>query len=302
MTRLLRLQLLYLRQAVLSPWAPSASLQLLYDRCAELEITEQVMKAAMHKGLYIKEVLLWLLDHGGRVSEAVMLEAASYDSRDNLRLLLDSGGEMTDQVVEAVRDSKGDHKAGKILVMMERGMNQNLALQTMSSWISGYDAGLLLQFLLDNDADFEIGEAMIIESVQRYWCDSEMMHLLFDRCKQGFAPEKVLAAAADNRHRGLELACSLLNDYTIKVTAALITQVDWRGRDSFKLWKLFLDQCPNLEITEDVLMSAARNLGHGLQTMQLLLARRSELEITEQIMLSMAKNRGHSTETNGTRV
>ena len=284
-------------QAIFLPWAQSASLQMLYDRCCELEITEQMMKAAIHKGLHTKEVLLWLLDHGGQISEAVMLEAAvAHGSKDNLRLLWDRGGEMTDQVVEAVRDSKDIYKAGKILVMMERGVNQNLAVQTMSSWISGDDAGLLMQFLIDNDADFEIGEAVIIESVQQRWCGFKMMHRLLDRCKQGFVPEKVLAAAAKNWRHGPELAHSLLNEYTIKVTAALIIQVARSRRGTFELWKLFLDQCPNLEITEDVLISAARSPFCGPQMMRLLLARGSELEITEQIMLSIAENRGHGTE------
>ena len=286
-------------QAVSSLGAESASLQLLYDRCGELEITEQAMKAATHSTTYENEVLSWLLDHGGHISEAVMLEAASYGFRDDLRLLWDRGGEMTDQVVEAVRDTTGMYKAGKILVMMERGINQNLALQTMSSWISGKDAGLLMQFLLDNDAEFEIGEAMIIESVHQEWCNSEMMHLLLDRCKQGFVPEKVLAAAAENLRHGLELVRSLLNDYTIKVTTSLIIQVapEYHHRHyTFRLWKLLLHQCPNLEITEDVLISAAGNFDYGLQMMQFLLARHSKLEITEQIMLSMAKNPYYGTE------
>ena len=285
-----------IEQAVSSPQASSASLQMLYDRCGELEITEQVMKDAVHKRSYANEVLSWLLDHGGQTTEAVMLEAASYISRDGLRLLWDRGGEMTDQVVEAVRDSEGIDKAGKILVMIERGMNQNLALQTMSSWIFDDDAGLLMQFLLDNDADFEIGEAMIIESVQQDWCESKMMHLLLDRCKQGFVPEKVLAVVAENLRHGLELVRSLLNDYTIKVTAALMIRVAGGLHCTFELWKLLLDQCPNLEITEDVLIWAAGHFNYGLQMMQSLLARRSELEITEQIMLSMAENPGQSTE------
>ena len=286
-------------QAVSSPWVTPASLQMLYDRCGELEITEQAMKAATHESLYANKVLLWLLDHGGQISEAVMLEAASHGSGDDLRLLWDRGGEMTDQVVEAVRDSEDIYKAEKLLVMMERGVNQNLALQTMSSWISRNDSGRLMQFLLDNDADFEIGEAMIIESVQQYWCNSEMMHLLLDRCKQGFAPEKVLVAAAKNLDSGLELARSLLNDYTIKVTTSLIIQLapKYYGRPvTFWMWELLLDQCPNLEITEDVLISAASNFKYGLQMMQLLLARHSKLEITEQIMLLVVKTRRHSTE------
>ena len=273
-------------------------LQLLHDRSDALEITDRVMKNAARNILIRKEGLSWLLDHGGQINEAIMLEAASYGTGRCLEWLCDRGGEVTDKVVEAVWNGQ-DHyyKSRRILVMLERGMNLNLnlngALQRMESWISSSRTDHLMQFLLDHDADFAIEEAMLIEAIQQDWCDLEMMHLLLDRCKQGFEPESVLAAAAMNWRYGLELVRSLLGKYTIEVTPALMVQVAGDrsdGGDAVKLMPLLLDQCSTIEITEDILISAAGNWNVGLEMMQLLLARCSLFTITEDVLISAAEN------------
>ncbi|KAF8241378.1 hypothetical protein K440DRAFT_682332 [Wilcoxina mikolae CBS 423.85] len=124
--------------------------------------------------------------------------------------------------------------------------------------------------------------------------EAEFMHLLLER-KEIAIMDDILIAVSEQRMTTFAQKCGvdmmgliLEKDISIELTEVVLAAIAEKfDKEVMKL--LLAKDC--VEITENVVVVAARNWWNGKDVMELLLARDSGIEITEAVVVAAAKNR-----------
>jgi hypothetical protein len=241
---------------------------LLLDRKGnEIQITEEVVKAAEENWPSGREVMTLLLDRKGdeiQITEGAVVEVARRFDREVMTFLLDRKGDeiqITEEVVKAAAEN----------------------------WLSGRE---VMTLLLDRKRDkIQITEGAVVEVARRF--DREVMTLLLDRKRDEIQiTEEVVKAAAGNNRGGREVMTLLLDRKRdeIQITEGAVVEV--ARRFDREVMTLLLDRKGDeIQITEEVVKAAAENWLSGREVMTLLLDRKGdEIQITEEVVKSAAGN------------
>ena len=281
--------------------ADTESLQVLIDQGGKVEITEAIMKAATCNREWGEDNLLWLLQRGGFISDAVMMEAVSEGSVEMVQLLCDRGAIMTDNVVEALLESPHDRRR-KLELALARGLKINITETTMQGLLHDDDSDggeAMIKLLDDNDVKFKITTEMLVEAASDAGCNHSTTVATLDQCAEAHLVEKVLMAATKNGHCGAKLVASLQDRFEINVTEDLMIAAAGNEGQGLEIIELLLDRSGAIEIIErfqinvieDLMIAAAGNDYEGLEIMELLLDRSGAIEITERIIAAVLRER-----------
>jgi hypothetical protein len=249
---------------------------LLDQRGTEVEITEDVVKAAAENWDSGKEIIALLLDRRGaevKITENVVKAAAeNWDSgKEIIALLLDRCGaevKITEDVVKAAAENWDSGKEIIALLLDRCGAEVKITEDVVKAAAGNtgwQNAGKeVMALLLDRrGAEVKITEDVVKAAAENECGGKEIIALLLDRCgAEVKITEDVVKAAAGNWHSGKEIIALLL---------------DRRGAE--------------VKITEDVVKAAAKNECGGKEIIALLLDRYSaKVKITENVVKAAVKN------------
>ena len=251
--------------------------QMLLNAGAEMQIPEEVVKAAAGNHGSGEEVMRLLLNQRGAeiqiTEEVVKAAAGNYGSgKEVMRLLLELRGaeiQITEEVVKAAAGNHGSGEEVMRLLLKQRG------------------------------AEIQITEEVVKAAAGNYGSGKEVMRLLLNqRGAEIQITEEVVKAAAGNNVSGKEVIRLLLElrGSEIQITEEVVKLL--AGNFDSRIMKVLLEQRGSeIQITEEVVKAAAGNYGSGKEVIRLLLELRgAEIQITEEVVKAAAGNYGSGEE------
>lgn len=159
--------------------------------------------------------------------------------------------------------------------------------------ILGLKGGLELAANLIHRCTSVIGFAKALEISATYG-DENLVKVVLDRYPDLMITEGISMAATRNWRSGNMVGQMLVSGrYNTRITNCFV--VDLARRSTPQLMWMLLHSCPNLEITETVMIAAAENY-NGKEMMSMLLARDMNVPITEAVVTAAARNLGQGRE------
>lgn len=232
----------------------------LLKRCAVGSITETVMSEAVRRNW---EIFNLLVQHGGKVTDAVLDSAASGGDAQLWQFLLEQGYAPRNNL-RRLKLAMNKHFSDEAVV--------RLLLDHISDAISANDMASLIQevvsngtkdvmrLLLDRAGDFEISQNMLLAALSSVRPDPVgRVKMLLERSREVQITEDMLLIAAGENQDGTDLI------------------------------EMLLDRECEVEISELVLMAAACNQINGCQIMQLFLAGDWAANLTGDVLICAAQ-------------
>ncbi|KAN0077784.1 hypothetical protein V8E54_006088 [Elaphomyces granulatus] len=279
---------------------------LLLDRQGDqIQITEDVVKAAAINWKNGKEVMALLLDRRGdqiQITEEAVKAAASNlgNGKEVMALLLDRRGDQIQITEDAVKAAAGNWGKGKevmALLLDRRGDQIQITEDVVKAAASNRGNGKeVMALLLDQRGDqIQITEDVVKAAASNWGNGKEVMALLLDRRgDQIQITEDVVKAAASNEENGEGVMALLLDRRgdQIQITEDVVEAAASNWENGEEVMALLLDQRGDqIQITEDVVKAAASNEENGEGVMALLLDRRGDqIQITEDVVKAAASN------------
>ncbi|ERF76578.1 hypothetical protein EPUS_05851 [Endocarpon pusillum Z07020] len=276
---------------------------LLDRRGADVQINEEVVKAAAGNSGSGREVMTLLLDRRGadvQISEEVVKAASgNYESgKEVMTLLLDRRGadvHITEEVVKAAAGNSGDGKEVMRVLLDRREADVQITEEVVkaaawNNW-SGKEVTTLL--LNRRGADVHITEEVVKAAAGNSGDGKEVMRVLLDRREADVQiTEEVVKAAAWNNWSGKEVTTLLLNrrGADVQITEELLSAIAQHFDE--EVMTLLLDRRgADVHISEEVVKAAAKNSWTGVEVMALLLdLRGADIHITEEVVKAAAGN------------
>ena len=233
---------------------------LLNQRGADIQITEEVVKAAARNRKRGKEVMTLLLDQRGadiEITPGVVKAAAAnwVTGKEVISLLLDRRGDVpiTEEVVKVALWNKQCGKEITILLLGQQGVNIQVAEEVVRLVAEKFDKDVMASLLDRRGADIQVTEKMVEAVAGNKENGKEVMMLLLDR----------RAADVQITEGFVELISQNFDDEVMKLL------LDRRGAD--------------VQVTEDFVKLIAQN--YDDETMKLLLDRRGvEVQVTAGVL------------------
>lgn len=233
------------------------ALGLLLDRVGFSQISTEAISRAI--GNCNEKVLSLLLDHGYQMSQTLVHNAASYGFASTLRLLIDRGGLITCLVLKctAGNDFDGAEMMSLLLAEAKDWMVMEEMTEMMKIAAQSRDKGpLIMRLLLERAGGIRITEDVLQTAVMIGRRD-ELIKMFSGR--EWEMTEEVLEA----------MMSKLASEETMQ---------------------LVLDRLKDQEITEKILLAAARNRSFGDKLVGLLLDRVDLSNIMNSLLVEAAEN------------
>jgi DNA-binding protein len=275
---------------------------LLDQRGADIQITEEVVKAAARNKKRGKEVMTFLLDRRGadiEITQGVVKAAAVNwgTGKEVITLLLDRRGSDIPITEEIVRAASWNEQCGReitILLLDQRGANVQVAEEVVRAVAEKFDKDVMTLLLDRRGADIQVTEKMV-EAVAGNKNGKEVMMLLLDRrgadaqITEGFV--KLIAQNFDKEVMKLLLD---RRGSDIRITEDFIKLIA-QNFDK-EIMKLLLDQRgADIQMTEDFVELVAQKFDK--EVMKFLLDQRGmEIQVTTRVLEAAARNENNGRE------
>ncbi|WYZ35532.1 hypothetical protein EsH8_X_000179 [Colletotrichum jinshuiense] len=255
-------------------------------------------RAAGSKSL---RVISLLLDLGGDMSAQVVEAAARNENKGKevMALLLNQRGDqitITKEVVEAAAENHNKDKGKEVITLLLNWQgNQATVTKEIVSTIARRFDKEVMALLLDHQGDqINITEEVVKAAAGNEENGEEVMALLLDqRGDQITITEEVVKAAAENIFNGEKVMKLLLNRRgdQITITEEIVKAAAGNEENGKEVIALLLDQRGDqITITEEVVKAAVETLSSGEKVIELLLNERGdEITITEEVVKAAAE-------------
>ncbi len=269
-------------------------------------IPEEVLEQLVRSNFGTRKLSL-LLDRSGSSLEftEVVVEAAArnyYSGRENITILLDrlDTDELpitTAAVSSLLKNSQGDFSLSLLLFERLRGKIHLTAELTRA--VAAYGDSRLIRMLNYQYADMHITEDVLQTAAGNDNHGEDVLKCLFALKGEKVRLTKgILEAAAGNYDPGVLLFClDHCQDDTFITPTVLAAAA---GTTSVAIEALFRRQITDSIITEEVVISALQNYGHGEQILKLLHKRLGcQMPITERVLRASAFSYRHAARLTG---
>ncbi|KAH7132739.1 hypothetical protein EDB81DRAFT_114385 [Dactylonectria macrodidyma] len=263
------------------------------------QMTEKIVKAAATNEFNGEKVMALLLDkHGAdiQITENIIKAAAENRGKGEkvMALLLDKRGveiQITEDVVKAAAGNTGSGEKVMALLLDKRGaeiqITEDVIKAAAGNGLSGKEVMALL--LNERGAEIQITEDIVTTVVRTF--DETVVGRFLDKCGTDIQiTEDVVMAAARNKGKSVKVMALLLDKGGAEIQIDIVTTVV--GTFDETVVGRLLDRCgADIQITEDVVKSAAGNWRSGEKVMALLLDKGgAEIQITEDVVKAAAGN------------
>ena len=249
-------------------------------------ISDNVLVAAVHGGEALLKELEDLMGTKIECTEDLLVNAASHSDSQVVIFLLNRGGTVTEKVVE---EAASNHFHGleilKVLLQCWDGRISDLQpiLQKSAFHPDGYK---ILMLLLDKQGDLEITSKMLKEL--RYY-QPEVLQLLLERGGRTKVTEEVLLAIARHRNCNKLMPVLLSEGENVMITEEVLVAV-LGNLDYGNTVQSIVDQTSPVEFTNKVLEAAAGNQKNAKEMIQMLFDHLGEARITEGVVMAAVGN------------
>ncbi|RFU32693.1 hypothetical protein B7463_g3641, partial [Scytalidium lignicola] len=271
-----------------------------------IELTKDIIKAARGN----PEVVHQLLSHVRQIeitksiAEEVMGNWMSHANRDAMKLLLQHNDvQITHDAIEAIAaHCSKDIVELSFKIFGDCSITDNVILAAVRNREHGGD---VIKFLVNKSQDIKITQAMLKEAVADSNRKSVVLALLV-HAKDIQITEDIMEVAA--AHFDEEIMALLLRQEASAVTEGVIlaaagaqffywTSFGQKGSGTRKeTMQLLLRNAPEIKITEDIILEAAKNPFTRPEVMQILLSHSNSVKISEEIIEAAAHNQDHGVE------
>ena len=266
-------------------------IKILLERMEESDLTPHLMTTA---AVYSHErVVEAILERGGAriISEEAMI-AAAWRGAKVLRLMLHHGGKITNAVLDEAASFSNVHVWQ---LLLEQSYKSNIDAKRLKlAALRFYYDDAVLSTLLDHADDSILANelARLICEVARESWENEPIRLLLDRAKDVNISQDMLLAATLNSHDyRLERVRMVLERLSeVQITEDMLIVAARDTHEGIELIEMFLERECEVKVSEYILMAAACNDRQGYQIMQLLLEHDGAAVLTENVLLCAAQN------------
>lgn len=237
-------------------------MELLLDRAGPMETRESAMARALHDNPSSAMVKM-LVDHGWPVNQNIIQYAAQWGISAPFKILLDSGGHLTAEVVARSARNLRDGPAMVQLVVS------------------------LMDHALDDDAWLQ----MMLQCAGNTWGNPETLQVLLGMKPGLKIPQRHLIAFTENSIKGnINLEVILDDQREMELSDAVIEKAI-RNLDFDETVPKLLDRHGLARITNQMLLAAVSNRRFGDEMTRLLLSRGAKVEQpTSEITEAIIKN------------
>ena len=267
-------------------------IRILLDRVGVSGITPRLMEEAMHS--CHDHVIEALLEEGaGRnITELVMRNAVARGYK-MFSLMLQHGGKITDAVLDEAAYCS-DAQVWQML--LEQGYASSVNKKTLKLAVLNYRYGdVVLNMLLDHtDDSILVNElAGLIYEVARVGGNNGAMRQILDRAKDfKISQDMILATTLGLRSYNWLGRLEMLLDRSseIHITEDMLLVAAGDLNPGIELIQIFLKREGQAEISELVLIAAASNRRQGCQIMQFLLEQNTVAHLTGDVIICATQN------------
>ncbi len=238
-------------------------IEALLEEGAGGNITERVMGNAVARG---HKIFSLILQHGGKVTDTVLDEAACRSDAQVWQMLLEQGyaSSVNKKTLKlaVLNYCHGDIVLNMLLDHTDDSIPANELAELIYEVARKGGNNMAMRQILDRAKDFKISHHMLLATTlcRRYCGWLGRLEMLLDRSSEIHVTEDMLLAATDDTHDGIELI------------------------------QMFLKREGQGEISEHVLIAAASNRHQGCQIMQFLLEQNTVAHLTEDVIICATQN------------
>ncbi|OWT42731.1 NACHT domain-containing protein [Pochonia chlamydosporia 170] len=288
--------------ALQNRWSGQEILAVLLDRKGqEIETTKTLVTVAAMGSKRGKVILTMLLERRGeeiKITEEVLIAAAKNErsGKEILTMLLDRKGEeikITGEVVMAAANNT-ESGSGIMTVLLDRkGDDVKITDDMVEEFVRKFDKFFMSALLGWKGGDIKITEKLLIAAAKNEQNGREVLAVLVDKKGEEIKiTAEVIAAVSENLRNWQAIMVLLLcqKGENIQITDDAVAEIA-RRFDKFIILLLLGRKGGLIEITEELMISAAENELNGKEILALLLDRkRKDIKITEGIMLAAVRN------------
>ena len=264
---------------------------ILLDKMGNCDLTPRLMSSVAQ--CRDKRVVEAILKRGAacNITEEVMVEAAR-GGHMNFSLMLQYGGKVTEAILDEAASSCD---AQEWQVLLEQGYGSSISVERLKLAALNHVHGkVVLSMLLDHADDATLADELagLIHHVARWGRDTDIIGLLLDRTKDVQISQDMLLAATFNtepqRLSRVKLFLERLSKVQITEDMLLVAAGD--EMDGAELIQMFLERGGEVRISEHVLLAVACNRNQGSRIFHLILAQIRAVDLTDDVLICAAQN------------
>ena len=263
---------------------------ILLDKTENCDLTPRLMSSVAK--FRDERVLEAILKRGAacNITEEVMVEAAR-EGRKTFCLMLQYGGKVTEAILDEAAFSC-DVQIWQVL--LEQGYKSSINVERLKLAALNFDHGkVVLSMLLDHADDVTLANELagLIHDAARSGFKTDIIGLLLDRAKDVQISQDMLFAATfnpkPNRLCRVKMLLERLSKVQINEDMLLVAAGDvYEGAE---LIQMFLERGGEVEISEHVLLAVVGNDSQGSRMFQLITAQIRAVDLTDDVLICAAQ-------------